>query len=306
MPSPPLTAHESDATPRGAGGARRRSSLPALVGIFGDPVAHSRSPAMHNAAFRALKLNYVYLPFAVTPAGLPGAVNAIRALGMAGVNLTIPHKERVLPYLDGLSAEARRIGAVNTVVNHRGRLIGHNTDGRGLLMALRSAWGLSMRGRVVCLMGAGGAARAVAAALMGAGVKRLIIANRHRDRARRLARAIAGRSARVRVIALSDLSLGRIAVDCDCLINATSIGLQAGDPRLISPTVVGRFPYVCDLIYRPAMTPLLRDARAAGCRTMNGLGMLVYQGALSFQLWTGRKPPIAVMKRAAEAFNTSI
>jgi shikimate dehydrogenase len=278
-----------------------RSSLPALVGIFGDPVAHSRSPAMHNAAFRALKLNYVYLPFAIRPAGLRDAVNAIRALGMAGVNLTIPHKERVLPYLDGLSAEARRIGAVNTVVNRGGRLIGHNTDGRGFLMAVRAAWGLSMRGRVVCLVGAGGAARAVAAALMAAGVKRLIIANRHRGRAWRLARTISGRGARVQVIALSDGALRRAAVDCDCLINATSIGLQPRDPRLISPSVVGRFPYVCDLIYQPAMTPLLRDARAAGCRTMNGLGMLVHQGALSFQLWTGRKAPVEVMRRAVLA-----
>jgi shikimate dehydrogenase len=281
----------------------KRHSLPALVGIFGDPVTHSRSPAMHNAAFRALKLDYYYLPFAIKPAGLAAAVNAIRTLGMAGVNLTIPHKERALSYLDGLSAEARRIGAVNTVVNRGGRLIGHNTDGRGFLLALRAAWGVSMQGRVVCLIGAGGAARAVAAALMRAGVKRLIIANRSIDRAARLARAIRGRgarsSARVQVIALSDAALRRVAADCDYLVNATAVGLRRSDPRLASPEVVGRFPSVCDLIYQPAVTPLLRDARAAGCRTMNGLGMLVYQGALSFQLWTGRKAPIAVMMRAA-------
>ncbi len=282
-----------------------RPSLPVLVGIFGDPVAHSRSPAMHNAAFRALKLNYVYLPFAIKPSRLADAVNAIRALGMAGVNLTIPHKERVLPYLDGLSAEARRIGAVNTVVNRGGRLIGHNTDGQGFLLALRAAWGVSMRGERVCVLGAGGAARAVAAALVCAGVKRLIIANRNVDRAERLARAIRGRGARssacVQVIALSDAALQRVAADCDYLVNATAVGLHRRDPRLASPAVVGCFSSVCDLIYQPAVTPLLRDAKAAGCRTMNGLDMLVYQGALSFRLWTGRKAPIAVMMRAAQA-----
>jgi len=272
-----------------------------LVGIFGDPVAHSRSPAMHNAAFRALGLPYVYLPFAVTPAGLAGAVAAIRALGMAGVNLTIPHKERVLPHLDGVSGEARRIGAVNTVVNQNGRLIGHNTDGRGFLLAVRSAWGLSMRGRVVCLLGAGGAARAVAVALVGAGAGRVIIANRDVSRARRLARSMGGRRSSVRVIPLSDDALKEVASECDCLVNATAVGLRRGDPRLVGPSTVGRFPSVCDLIYQPAVTPLLRDARAAGCRTMNGLGMLVHQGALAFELWTGRKAPIAVMMRAAQA-----
>jgi shikimate dehydrogenase len=277
---------------------------PSLVGIFGYPVAHSRSPAMHNAAFQALKLDYHYLPFAIKPAGLAAAVQAIRALGMAGVNLTIPHKERVIPYLDELSAEARHIGAVNTVVNHQGRLIGHNTDGRGFLLALRAAWHLSMRGRGVCLLGAGGAARAVAMALVGAGVERLFIANRHLNRAEQLARAVCGRKAhssmRVCAIPLSDTALKRAAADCECLVNATAVGLRHRDPRLVSPAVVRGFPLVCDLIYQPVVTLLLRDARAAGCRTINGLGMLVYQGALSFQLWTGRKAPIAVMERAAK------
>jgi shikimate dehydrogenase len=279
----------------------KRRSLPALVGIFGYPVTHSRSPAMHNAAFRALKLNYYYLPFAVHPAGLADAIQAIRALGLTGVNLTIPHKERVLPYLDGLSAEARRIGAVNTVVNHRGRLIGHNTDGRGFLLALQAAWNLSLPGRGVCLLGAGGAARAVAMALVDAGVERLFIANRHLNRAQRLAHVIRGGRARVRVIPLSDSALQRASADCDCLVNATAVGLRPGDPRLTSPAVVKRFSFVCDLIYQPAVTPLLRDARSAGCRTMNGLGMLVHQGALSFELWTGRKAPVSVMMRAAGA-----
>jgi shikimate dehydrogenase len=284
-------------------------SGPLLVGIFGYPVAHSRSPAMHNAAFRALKLDYHYLPFAIKPAGLAAAVQAIRALGMAGINLTIPHKERVLPYLDELSTEARRIGAVNTVVNRRGRLIGHNTDGRGFLLAVRAAWKMSMRGRGVCLLGAGGAARAVAMALVDAGVDRLFIANRNVNRAEQLARAVRGRRARsparVTAIPLSDEELQRAAADSECLVNATAVGLRHRDPRLVSPAVVRCFPFVCDLIYQPVVTPLLRDARAAGCRTINGLGMLVHQGALSFHLWTGRKAPIAVMERAAKRMTPS-
>jgi len=275
--------------------------LPVLVGIFGDPVAHSRSPAMHNAAFHAIKLDWYYLPFVVRPAGLADAVRAIRALGLAGVNLTIPHKERVLPFLDGLSTEARHIGAVNTIVNRRGRLIGHNTDGRGFVQALRAEWNRTLRGSGVCLLGAGGAARAVAVALVRAGIARLDIANRDLDRARRLTRLIRGRGARVKAIPLTDRAVSQAAEGCRYLINTTASGLHPRDPRLVSPAVVGRFPYVCDLIYQPAVTPLLRDAKAAGCRTMNGVGMLVYQGALSFELWTGRKAPIAVMLRAANA-----
>jgi len=275
--------------------------LPSLVGIFGYPIAHTRSPAMHNAAFRALKLNWYYLPFAVTPDGLADAVRAIRVLGLAGVNLTIPHKERVLPYLDGVSAEARLIGAVNTVVNRGERLIGHNTDGRGFLQALRAEWNESLRGQGVCLLGAGGAARAVAVALVRAGISRLFIANRGLERARAMSRLVHGRSVKVGAIPLSDGAVRHAAEECRYLVNSTAIGLHPSDPRLVSPEVVGCFPYVCDLIYQPAVTPLLRDAKSAGCHTMNGLGMLVYQGALSFELWTGRKAPIAVMMRAAKA-----
>jgi shikimate dehydrogenase len=275
--------------------------LPVLVGIFGDPVAHSRSPAMHNAAFRAIKLKWYYFPFLVTPAGLADAVRAIRALGFAGVNLTIPHKERVLPYLDGLSTEARHIGAVNTIVNRGGRLIGHNTDGRGFVQALQAEWNGTLRGSGVCLLGAGGAARAVAVALVRAGIDRLNIANRDLGRARKLAQLVRGKGTRVTAIPLSDRAVSQAAEECQYLVNATAIGLRPRDPRLVSPAVVGCFPYVCDLIYQPAVTPLLRDAKAAGCRTMNGVGMLVYQGAVSFELWTGHKAPIAVMMRAVNA-----
>jgi shikimate dehydrogenase len=276
-----------------------------LAGIFGHPVAHSRSPAMHNAAFRRLGLNYVYLPFAVEPSQLSRAVEAIRALGLAGVNVTIPHKERVIPHLDRLTAEARSIGAVNTIVNHGGRLTGHNTDGAGLLAALRARWGFSVRGRSVCLLGAGGAARAVAVTLLGAGVERLVIANRTAARgaalAARLRRQFDRSTAAVRVVALSSVALAHTAAGYDCLINATSVGMRPGDPRLLSPALVRRFPSVCDLVYAPPETRLLKDARAAGCRTMNGLPMLVYQGALSFELWTGRKAPIDVMLQAVKS-----
>ncbi len=277
-------------------------SLTKLVGIFGDPIAHTRSPAMQNAAFAALGLNYYYAPFAVHDHSLRQAVHAIRALGLVGVNITIPHKERVIGLLDDLSPEARLIGAVNTVVNRRGMLIGHNTDGRGFLLALRRKLGLSVRGRTVCLLGAGGAARAVAVALVRAGVNRLVIANRTLSRAETLTRQLRSvnrRAPQLRAIRLSAASLAQQAGDCDCLINATAVGMNRSDPQLVSPAIIRQFSYVCDLIYNPAKTRLLRDAEAAGCRTMNGLPMLVYQGALAFQLWTGRTAPVRVMERAA-------
>ncbi|MEW6324465.1 MAG: shikimate dehydrogenase [Nitrospirota bacterium] len=274
-----------------------------LVGIFGDPVSHSRSPAMQNAAFRAAGLDYVYVPFAVARGTLPHAVGAIRALGLAGVNVTIPHKERVISYLDEVTAEARLVGAVNTIVNRRGRLVGHNTDGRGLLLALQKTLGASARGRSVCLLGAGGAARGVAAALLQAGAARVLIANRTRRRAAALAKHLRTRFRRspaaLRAIALSPASLARETVGCDWLINATAVGLKPTDPRLIRPALLRRFSLVCDLIYNPPQTRLLKDARRAGCRTMNGLEMLVYQGALAFELWTGRRAPVRVMRRAA-------
>jgi shikimate dehydrogenase len=260
---------------------------------------------MHNAAFRRLRLDYLYLPFDVDPSRVAQAVEAIRALGLAGVNVTVPHKERVIPHLDRLTPQARAIGAVNTIVNRGGRLVGHNTDGAGFLAALRTRWGCNVRGRSVCLLGAGGSARAVAVALLGAGVKRLVIANRTAARgtmlAARLRRQFPGSSSTVRGLALSSDALDRAAAGCDLLVNATSAGMQRGDPRLLGPALVRRFPAVCDLIYAPPETRLLKDARAAGCRTMNGLPMLVYQGALSFELWTGRKAPIDVMFRAVRA-----
>ena len=258
---------------------------------------------MHNAAFRRLGLKYRYVVYAVPPARLAQAVESIRTLGLAGVNVTIPHKERVIPHLDQLTAEARLMGAVNTIVNRRGRLIGHNTDGRGFLLALRRTLGLSPRGRAVCLLGAGGAARGVATALAQAGVKRLVIANRTRRRgaalARRLQRQFGRRGLAVRAISMTVGSLARQTEGCEWLINATAVGLKPLDPPPLDPSLLPRFSFVCDLIYSPPETRLLRDARAAGCRTMNGLDMLVYQGALSFELWTGRTAPISVMKRAA-------
>lgn len=257
---------------------------------------------MQNAAFKALGLNYYYAPFAVREDSLRQAVHAIRALGFVGVNITIPHKERVIRFLDDLSPEARLIGAVNTVVNHRGMLIGHNTDGRGFLIALRRKLGLSVRGRTVCLLGAGGAARAVAVALVRDGVKRLVIANRTLSRAEMLTRqlrAASRPSPQLSAIRLNAASLAQQAGDCDCLINATAVGMNRNDPRLVSPAIIRQFSYVCDLIYNPAKTRLLRDAEAAGCRTINGLAMLVHQGALAFELWTGRKAPVRVMERVA-------
>ena len=281
------------------------ASTPKLVGILGDPVAHSWSPVLQQAAFAAKRLNYYYMPFRVKRRELAGAMRAIRVLGLVGVNVTIPHKERVMNYLDELTREAAQIGAVNTIVNSRGRLVGHNTDGRGFTLALRRKLGMTIRGRRVCLLGAGGAARAVATTLALDGVDRIVLANRTLSRAVSLRRHLLrrlGRSAPdVRAIRLNQASLAREADGCDCLINTTAVGLRVDDPRIVPSALVRKFSYVCDLIYNPAVTPLIRDANAAGCRTMNGLAMLVYQGALAFELWTHQRPPLAAMERAARS-----
>lgn len=279
--------------------------LTRLAGIFGDPVAHSWSPALHRAAFAALGLDYCYLPFAITRAALPRAVEAIRALGLVGVNVTVPHKERIIDYLDSLTPEARLIGAVNTVVNRGGRLIGDNTDARGFTAALRAKLGMTPRGKAICLLGAGGAARAVAVALAHGGVKQIVIANRSTQRAvalqRHLAAKLGSRAPRIDAVHLAPAALRHAASSCDGLINATSVGLSARDPRLVPRRLLEEFSFVCDLIYNPVATRLLKDARAAGCRTMNGLAMLVHQGALAFELWTHHRAPVRVMERAAAA-----
>ena len=265
-----------------------------LTALFGDPIAHSVSPAMHNAAFRHSDLNFTYLAFRVTESGLEAALEAVRALNIRGINLTIPHKTAALPLLDEVTESARRVGAVNTIVNDDGRLKGHNTDASGFLAALRGH-GFISAGRKAVVLGAGGAARAVVFALRDSGAA-VTVLNRTPAKAAELAAAtgaIAGD--------LGESSVSTALDGAELLVNATSVGLYPESE--VSPLAGYRLKpslTVMDTIYRPRRTRLLADAQAAGCQVIDGLDMLVAQGAESFELWTGRSPDRTVMLRAAE------
>jgi shikimate dehydrogenase len=260
-----------------------------ITGIFGYPVEHSLSPAMHNAAFEALGINYCYIPFAVHPDLLAAAVEAIRALNLLGVNVTVPHKEKVMPLLDKIDDEASFIGAVNTIVNSNGHLNGYNTDGRGFMRSL-SEGGIDVEGRNILIIGAGGAARAIGYYLAQK-AKALYIYGRTRERAERLALDLKRVAESVSV--LPDVSsMDRFHI----IINATPLGLKHDDPPPLDTNLLHKEQIVCDLVYRD--TSFLREASKNGCMTMNGLGMLLWQGVFAFELWTGRTPHVDVMRTA--------
>ncbi len=270
-----------------------------LVGLIGWPVAHSGSPAMHNAAFAALKLNWSYVPLPVRPEALPAAVAGLAALGFRGANVTVPHKEGVIPLLDSLSPEAEAIGAVNTiVVEDDGRLVGHNTDAPGFIAALRRG-GFSPEGKTAVVVGAGGAARAVVHGLLAAGVDRIVLLNRSLDRAEGLVADLRA-DERVQALPLIPEALVESAQAADLLVNATPIGLWPEADGSIWPAEVPIPAHltVFDLVYNPVETVLLRRARAGGARTISGLEMLIHQGAAAFRLWTGIAPPVDVMRSA--------
>jgi shikimate dehydrogenase len=272
-----------------------------LVGVIGDAVRTSLSPRMQNAAFAAAGLNWCYLALPVGRTRLGDALRGLAAVGAAGANITVPHKEAALAYLDDASPEARAIGAVNTVRVDGERLLGYNTDGDGLLDALRLDGGVSVEGARAVVVGAGGAARAAAFALAGAGAGSVIVANRNWDRAASLAsdlrRAYPDRT--VDAAPLDGAALGRRLGEATLLVQATTVG--SGAQRGETPVAAGALHpglLVMDMVYEPRETVLLSDARARGCRTLGGLAMLVYQGARAFQIWTGRPAPAAVMRRA--------
>ncbi len=274
-----------------------------LVGIIGWPVKHSLSPSMHNAAFAARGMDWAYVPLPVSPKWVKEAVLGLRALGFRGANVTVPHKEQVIPFLDHLTPEAQAIGAVNTiVVEEDGRIWGTNTDADGFLNDLL-AHDVQVEGEPVLVLGAGGAARAVVYALARAGA-RVTIANRTLGRAVELARQIhmVLPGASFRVVEFSAESLTREAEAHTILVNATSVGMwpDVEASPWPSSTGFGRIKVVYDLVYRPRLTRLLRDAQAWGCRVIDGLGMLVRQGAESWRLWTGQVPPVDIMRQAVE------
>ena len=275
-----------------------------VYALLGYPVAHTFSPAMHNAAFQALGIDAVYTAFTVKPHEIKNAVNGVRALEFGGVNLTIPHKEICLPYLNELSPEAQAIGAVNTIVrDHQGKLTGHNTDGRGFVRALERVLRADPSHKQVFLFGAGGAGKAVAVQLAIEGIQGICIADTSAEQTRRLANTLKKKFPKCKVATFPSFEkadIERAIVDCDILINATPCGMKASDPIVVSPRALHRKLIICDLIYNPAMTALTKEARKRNLKVMNGLGMLLYQGVIAFELWTGKKAPVEVMAKALE------
>ncbi|MCL2766957.1 MAG: shikimate dehydrogenase [Peptococcaceae bacterium] len=268
-----------------------------LCGIFGNPVRHSFSPAMHNAAFAALGLNYVYLPFSVEVHQLTAAVAGIRAMGLVGLNVTIPHKQSIMPLLDDLSAEARLMGAVNTVVNQDGYLFGDNTDGTGFLSALQAETGFFPAGKTALIIGAGGAARAVSVKLALSGAKELYIMNRSGKGAEDLADLLYTHTkAHIQVIPWLDNGQ-ELSVKADLTVQTTPVGMlsETGETDRLPRFHWVPGQVVCDLIYNPGETRFMVSAREKGATVINGLGMLLYQGALAFQMWTGLPAPLEVM-----------
>lgn len=314
-PAPPLGSEATAGQPPEGGqwtpGARTR-----LAAVMGDPVRHSISPAMHNAAFRALGLDWAFLAFEVPEGQALAALAGARALGVDGLSVTMPHKSHVAAGVDRLTPSAQAVGAVNTVVRRAGGVLeGDNTDGSGLLDALRFDEGFDPAGRRCLVVGAGGAGRSVVRALGEAGAAEVVVVNRNPDRAEAAA-ALAG-------------GVGRLgspgdAAGVELVVNATPLGMErsaAGEvvavdgrplgPQTLPASTSGTVPLdtvhlgpgqlVVDLIYNPPLTPFLELARERGATVVNGLGMLIHQAARAFRLWTGEDPPMAVMSAAAVA-----
>ncbi len=273
------------------------SGKTAIYGIFGHPVEHTFSPGMHNSAFKKLGMDACYVPFAVPPGSLEDAVRAVVPLGLRGLNITVPHKELVIAFLDELSEEARLIGAVNTIEIRKGRLIGHNTDGRGFLRSLREHGELDPKGKKFLFIGSGGAARAVSFSLALAGAAAVVFRDLDARKASLLANDIREKTG-VPAITIGQETLPEYADDADCLINASPLGLRRMDPLPIPGNLIKRRHLICDLVYNPPETALLKIAKKRGAKRLSGLGMLLYQGVIAFEIWTGRKAPVLIMKNA--------
>jgi shikimate dehydrogenase len=257
-----------------------------IYGILGRPVTHSLSPAMHNAAFRELKINAVYVAFPVTD--LPQAVAGLRGLDIRGVSVTIPFKEKIIPLIDELDPRAACIGAVNTVVNRDGRLVGYNTDWLGALHALKANAGL--KGTHVLILGAGGAARAIAFGVLEEG-GRVTLTDVDAPKAAALARVL-----KVDAIPLDSIDRCPATI----LVNATPVGMEPNaDAIPIASDLLSGYQLVMDIVYKPLETRLLREAKARGAATIDGLQMLIHQATAQFELWTGRPAPLEAMSRAA-------
>jgi len=271
------------------------------LGIIGFPIGHSISPRFQQAALDDLGIDASYQAWEVAPDQVAQFVEGLREPDVLGINVTVPHKEAVIPHLDEVDDWATSAGAVNTIVNRGGRLTGHNTDGSGFLRALHDVSNFEPRGRRVLILGAGGAARGVVLALIRQGVGQLTIANRTLERADRLSRMARENGLDAQAIALEGPALVAAAA-ADLIVNSTTVGMSHGPDEtgsLLSWDQIPATALVNDLVYNPLETPLLAAAARAGASTLGGIYMLVYQGAASFEMWTGREAPVKVMLEAA-------
>lgn len=273
-----------------------------VYGIIGYPVAHSLSPCMQNTAMQAAGIDGVYVPFEVAPENLTDAIVGMRALHISGFNVTIPHKTSIIPLLDELAPTALRAGAVNTVVNHAGKLVGHNTDGDGMIRALQVELGCTLAGERVVLVGAGGAARGALAALCETGVRSVVLLNRTLEAAELLLADFSADYPDVQMEAYrTDTCPPPFLSQADLLVNATSLGMKNEKIAGLSLAQMSSHAKVYDMVYKPPATPLIEEARHHGLQAANGLGMLVGQGEIAFRLWHGQEPSLGLMQKVVRS-----
>ncbi|MBU0686297.1 MAG: shikimate dehydrogenase [Candidatus Margulisbacteria bacterium] len=276
-----------------------------ILGVIGDPIAHSISPAMHNAALKALNMDQEmeYKAFHVKPKNLGKFLQEVREKGYLGINVTIPHKVTVMEHLDEITQYAKIVGAVNTVKNEDGKLIGYNTDGPGFLEAIKNKLGITPEGKKVVLLGAGGAAKAVGMILAENKATQIVIYDVDETKTIHLTEQITS-NFETKVIGLPSKNndLNEYIADCDLLVNATPIGMHPKENMSPLPpnTIINPHTYIYDLVYNPAETQLAKQAKASGAKATTGLSMLVYQGALAFTVFTGINAPVEVMEKAAQ------
>ncbi|WP_195572624.1 shikimate dehydrogenase [Paenibacillus sp. 1001270B_150601_E10] len=269
-----------------------------LYAVIGDPIHHSKSPLMQNAALQACGIDAVYTAFHVKPEQLEACVAGMRALGIRGMNVTIPHKEHVMKMVDEVDSSAAVIGAVNTIVNDQGKLIGYNTDGLGFVRSLKEETGVDLQVSRILMIGAGGAARGLCYALLKEGCKQLTVANRTVERALSIADELRDDGS-IQVARIENGWPEMNPEDVDIVINTTSVGMHPHvDDSSVAKDWMKSHMIVSDIIYNPLKTKLLQDAEAVGAVTHSGLGMFVYQGAIAFELWTGIEAPVKVMREA--------
>ena len=291
-------------------GAATAGETPIRLAVLGDPVIHSRSPQMHNAALEACGIPARYCRLHIRPGELAEALRLLPGAGFLGVNCTLPHKAAALELVDEADEHARKIGAINTVAVEGERLLGFNTDGPGLLRAVRAEFGVDLRDLRVMVLGAGGGAgRAIAAQCAMENCERLVLVNRTFEKARQLARELApffkgprvfGPAPRLEAVPWEESKLAAQLANTDLVINATSCGMKRTDPPVLPASILRANLLVYDIVYTAQNTPLLEDAQSVGARTANGKSMLIHQGALSFEIWFNRPAPVEVMRAAME------